>query len=36
MAVTANQKWRRFEDLAAHIQRTLAPGATVEQMVPRR
>lgn len=27
------EKWKRFEDLAAHIQRTLAPDATVEQNV---
>lgn len=27
----AKPKWKRFEDLAAHIQRTLSPGATVEQ-----
>jgi hypothetical protein len=27
------KKWKRFEDLAAHIQKTLAPGASVEQNV---
>ena len=26
-------KWKRFEDLVAHIQATLAPGATVERDV---
>ena len=30
---TSKKKWKRFEDLATHIQRTLAPGATVEQNV---
>ena len=27
------KKWQRFEDLAAHIQRSLAPASTVEQDV---
>ncbi len=31
--LTAKPKWKRFEDLAAHIQQTLAPGATVEQNI---
>jgi len=29
----AKPKWKRFEDLAAHIQRSLTSGATVEQNV---
>ena len=33
MSKTSKNKWKRFEDLAAHIQRTLAPGAIVEQNV---
>ena len=33
MPKTSKKKWKRFEDLATHIQRTLAPGATVEQNV---
>ncbi len=33
MSNKAKPKWKRFEDLAAHIQRTLAHGATVEQNV---
>jgi hypothetical protein len=28
-----DKKWKRFEDLVAQIQRTLAPTATVEQDV---
>lgn len=29
--MTAKPKWKRFEDLAAHIQHTLAPDATIER-----
>lgn len=31
--MVAKSKWKRFEDLAAHIQQSFAPGASVEQNV---
>src|SRR5438477_7677989 len=31
--MASQTRWKRFEDLAAHIQRSLAPGATIEQNI---